>query len=207
VCNNPNNSLSDGDRSGACLAEADGFRLTMRLVSVFALAVLFSVGGCRTTAPAAESSTPRLELRTEVSSSPVTVTIVVRNPTKQCLSVANAFGYRDLFFRLKIEGPENFRATTESSWELFAEPPYRRLQPGDVLRIEVPLHRWRAMVGGTSASCNGEDCAETEVGPGEHRVRVVYVAPRYENAKDRCPRLRATTESEWKTFIVPGVGG
>lgn len=169
--------------------------------------LLFS---CCTTLQTADSPRQEVQLETSVETTgedPV-ATIEMTNTGPHAIAVTKTFGLSDLFIHIEIESlsGERVEYPANSQFEIFSEPGYNCLGPGDTMQLEVNLRRWYHVLGGITNRTQ----AVPETGPysfplrpGKYRLKTVYDAPPSQKKSRRCPRIDHPIESDWVDFTIP----
>jgi len=129
-------------------------------------------------------------------------TITLSNVGESRVRISKTFGYADVYFEIEIEGPEGEILEYPVSYELFSDPPYVCLRPGESYSFTVDLNNWQPIYGG--APPEGPFLSLGLVG-GNYRLRAVYREPGPRREKRRCRSARgATIESDWVEFDFGG---
>jgi hypothetical protein len=184
------------------------------LPGTLVMKLLFLVAGLLFSGCANLQTTPALqqEVRLEVSVSkaggdPV-ATIKAANTGLQPVAITKTFGFSNLFLFFDIEGRSGGKIEypVNSQFELFSEPAYTCLSPGETMLLEINLRRWYHVLGGSIDRTQ----AVPEAGPysfnlpsGEYRLKAVYDSPPSREKSHRCPRLNRSVESDWVDFAIP----
>ena len=161
----------------------------------------------QTAAPLQTSATIQLTTSFVGSSQPgsspqvPTIQITLRNVGSVPLAVCRCFGIRRTWLYFEIQqAKDHANADGGPEYDLFSNPPYRCLAPGQAVTMKKNLFRWYAEFGNTLLRSWGPETYHLQAG--SYRLRAAY----YDDGQRRLRRCRTPTGvvfSEWLQFALP----
>lgn len=174
------------------------------------LRLLVLWGGCSLTAcslATAHDGVPRLRIELSVKTSqvngeahPVAHVVITNVADSTSAAFTKTFGTTDgnwLSFRIE-EVSEGSLVSYPIDVDLFEQPEYFCLAPGESVTLEIDLLNWKVLIGGR---VDGDDPLSFELPPGDYRIQAVYHASGGRGL--RCPSIQGAVKSSWREFSVP----
>jgi len=179
----------------------------MRVVSL-GLAVLWgtcSLTACSLTPAHEQVPVIKLELRMAARTvngevHPVAHVVVTNISDSIPVAFSKTYGTTDgkwLSFRIEDISDGEF-ISYPMEIDLFEQPKYLCIPPGDFITWEIDLLNWKVVIGG---KIDGNQSFGFQLPPGDYRIQAVYRqtgAPRL-----RCPTIEDSVRSAWQEFSVP----
>lgn len=171
---------------------------------------LFLLLSCTVHQASEESHNVEDALQLEISidssnpSDPI-ATIRFSNEGSRSLAVTRTFGLRDIYLMLEIEHEGVLMPyPAGSQYEIFGNPGYKCIRPGQTSTLVINLNRWYHVIGGEPQPDQQVPLADPPysfgVSPGSYRIRGVYVS--YDEYGERCRIIHGPVRSEWVGFEV-----
>lgn len=177
------------------------------MTSKLLAAAIFLLGACSTATSTGDSLSNGLVLTVDVQEREAgrlsaLALITLRNVGKRGVSITKTFGYAGAYFELEIRDSNGETLEYPISYELFSDPPYVCLRPGDSYSFTVDLNNWQPSYGGGPPE--GPFLSFGLIG-GDYTLKAIYREPGPRREKKRCPSARGSTiESEWVQFTLGG---
>jgi hypothetical protein len=138
------------------------------------------------------------EIVTQTAAEP-RVVINVRNTGDRALTIADALGFCGVYFDIQLQ--RNGEQLTGNERELFDRPKPVCLAPQQQFTFSVSLRRMQRRFDGRSIS---NDYRYDALGPGDYRLRVVYVSPPVPLGRNTCDGTVGEAASPWYPLTLVG---
>ena len=132
---------------------------------------------------------------------PATIKVTLRNVGSVPLAICRCFGIRRTWLYFEIQQANDHTiGDAGPEYDLFSNPPYQCLEPGQTLTITKNLFHWYAEFGNTLLRSWGPETYHLQ--PDSYRLRAAY----HDDGQRRLGRCRTpmgVAFSQWFQFTVP----
>ena len=168
----------------------------------------WSLMACSLVTPdSVQDGAPRLRIELSMKTNrlngeahPVAHVVVTNVADSSSAAFSKTFGTTDgnwLSFRIE-EVSEGRLVPYPIDVDLFEEPEYSCLTPGESVTLQIDLLNWKVLIGGR---VDGDEPLGFELPPGDYKVQAVYREPGAR--RRRCPAIQGEVKSSWREFSVP----
>lgn len=170
-----------------------------------AAAAILLAGSCSSlNGPAGQVSSQALEIKVRIESAPhpdsATVHAEFTNTGLVPIALSQTFGFGEFAWigiRIRDEDGKNVQFYVADE-DIFHNPPYRCIRPGEGMSWSIDLWEWRTEVGGSKAQEN--DSYTFSPSSGRYELQVQYTGSG-EVAGD-CREIQGIARSNWVPFEV-----